>query len=1174
LLHKFFAALFSICLLVCFSSSGMGQFAQRGGVGGFVVDASGAAIPGAHVSLIDIAQGQTRDAVTDASGHFEFNDLSAGDYQLAANQQGFEGAKSETITVNIGRSVRYDFKLKPGSVAQTVTVTGETTALETGHANLDTTVSARQMAQLPLNGRNFTSIAALAPGVSTTPQANINPGGTFAVGANFASGGVAFTTGGVVQGSRDNGFYINGVNITENYESSISYAPSVEALSEGTVQVADFSAANGHDISALNLQTKGGASKFHGEAYDFLENDAMNAVNPFDKAESLIVLGTPAVKPTLRRNQFGGGVGGPVYIPKLLTKLRDRAFFFANYEKFIESDGSEPVFASVPSAAERTGDFSELLGGASPLQLYNPFLTTYDENGFSSRPVIPNNRLDLVRRPDGTSLVDPASAALLQIYPLPNVGNTPSYLPNYATTQNLGFSVYHLDTRFDARITNKDNVFVTWSMSHGTNNNSGSIAPSQLYLSNVDDKAYLVTVNYAHVFSPNLTNEFILGIGNGALQTLSPSEIGFLNSSDNPFNSIFQNTGSGLTRGALAMDVYNYASPGFNEVFRAENQTFQISDNVSWVHHRHTITAGLNYFRKGEFDWDFIRLVTFGEGSYNDGFPRQEFSSGGYNEGYAGGDGAADLVMGLPQVIHQRYNFGSGDPLAPELNVVFPYWGMYVNDKFQVSPKLTLSYGVRYDLNIPLYARNNLCCAVYSPTSDGGVLKLPGIAPGVPQHFLSSSKLDFAPRVSIAYSPNNAMVIRAGYGIFYDVGASQLSGALGNALNGTPGYFVGDELSNVRLDVPSDTPALNLSQVLQPEANLQPGEYPVSTGTGQGYFGDGAEQAIYYFDQKSTPLPYYQRYIFDIQQQVSSRDTFTFSYIGAQGRKGSNYVNVNLPAYQTGWPTTNAFDAARPNSAGRFSDIYVQRPTLNSHYNAAIVQYQHVFSRGFQFISSYTFGKTVSDYPLVNNLASNGGPGGSGFQYPNLNSRGESTLSHRHRFVYSGIWSPVYGQNWSVWAKVPLTGWRISGIGTIESGDALTVVNTLTSAADFAGFDEMFVSGDPNIGHSQKSFSNLFHAAAFSLPPNGVRGNSGLGTVRGPGQNNVDLSLAKTFVLHENWHVEFRADAFNAFNHTQWNGTQTTYPYAPVGNYGNVPFGQATGAREARITQIALKLAF
>jgi hypothetical protein len=1159
---------------VLFAKQSFGQFAQRGGLEGFVFDPSGAIVPGAAVVLTDTAQKNSMQTTANGTGHFEFMNLQAGQYVLTATAKSLGEAKSEPLTVNIGRSLRYDFHLSAGSVTQSVVVNTNSVTLETGQANVDTNVSSQQLDQLPLNGRNFTSIAALAPGVSTSPQVNINPGGTFSVGAQFASGGVTFTTGGLIEGSRDNGFYVNGVNITDNYESSLSYEPSVEALAQGTLQVADFSAANGHDISTLSMQTKGGSSQFHGSAYEFLENDAMNATNAFDKAESEALLGTPAVKPTLRRNQFGGGVGGPVYIPRLLPGLKKRAFFFANYENFIESDGSEPVYASVPSVAERTGDFSELLSGNAPLQLYNPFNTTYDANGFSSRPIVPNNRLDLATRPTGGPLFDPSSSNLLGLYPLPNIANTPSYLPNYATFQSRGFSVYHLDTRFDAHITERDSVFVSWSRSHGTNDNSGNLPPSQLYVANVDDRANLVTLNYAHVFRPNLTNEFIVGIGNSALQTLSSPEIAYFNSDSNPFNKLFQNSGPGLTRGVLAMDVYNYASPGQNEVFRAENQTFQISDNVDWVKGRHTLTLGMNYFRKGEFDWDFIRFVTFGEGSYNDSFPRQEFSSGGYNQNYAGGDGMADLAMGLPQVIHQRYNFVGGDATSPELNVVFPYWGMYVNDRFQISPKLTLSAGLRYDLNIPLYARNDLCCAVYTPTSDGGILKLPGIAPDISQHYLSAPKLDFAPRLSIAYSPNEKTVFRAGYGIFYDAGATQISGAVGNALNGTPGYFIGSEISNVTEGVPSDTPALGLGNIFQAAPNLQPGEYPVSTGKGQGYFGDGVEQAIYYFDQKSTPLPYYQRFLVDVQRQVSSNDTVTLSYVGAQGRKGSNYVNMNLPAYQTGWPTINAFNAARPNNAGRFSDIYVQRSNLNSHYNALIVQYQHAFQHGVQFLSNYTFGKTVSDYPVVNNLGANGLAGYSGFQYPNIFNRGESTLSHRHRFVYSGIWQPAYGNTWSPWARVPLTGWRISGIGTIESGDALTVQNVQTSANDYAGFDELIVSGNPNLPRSQKSLTQQFNISAFSVPPNGVRGNSGLGTVRGPGQNNVDLSLAKVFPIVERFHAEFRADAFNAFNHTQWTGAQTTYPFASVGNYGNIPFGSAKGAREARILQVAIKLAF
>jgi hypothetical protein len=353
---------------------------------------------------------------------------------------------------------------------------------------------------------------------------------------------------------------------------------------------------------------------------------------------------------------------------------------------------------------------------------------------------------------------------------------------------------------------------------------------------------------------------------------------------------------------------------------------------------------------------------------------------------------------------------------------------------------------------------------------------------------------------------------------------------------------------------------------------------------------------ITYYDQKSTPLPYYQRMLLDVQRQVTAHDVFILSYAGAQGRKGTQETNINLPPYQTGWPAGGgagdpAYNAARPNNTGYFSDIYVMRPRLNSFYNALIVQYRHDFSRGFQAISNYTWGKTVSDYPFSNTLAGNGsaGAGTGGFQYANLYDRGESNQSHRHRFVFSGIWTPEYGKGWPQWLKLPATGWRLSGTMTLESGDALTLVNggpgtpcpasdpvTMcptgfgSSAQDGAGFDELQVSGNPNLSHGQKSFYRQFNTSVFSVPAENVRGNSGLGTVRGPGQNRADLSLAKTFALYENLHLEFRADAFNTFNHPNWNSVVTTYPSGSA----QFPFGMVNGANEARIVQVAGKLVF
>jgi hypothetical protein len=1188
-------SLVSLSLLLA-SALASAQFAQRGSIAGTVFDQSGAVLPGVQVTLLDIAQKQTSHVKADTAGHFEFNDLTAGQYQLTASEQGFETAQSTSVTVNIGAITTYNFRLHPGSVNETVTVSAQQVGLETDQVGIDTNISTRQMEDLPLNGRNFTSVMALVPGVSTYPQQNINPGGTYSVGAQFAMGGTQVTAGGAFEGSRDNGFYINGVNINDNYESSISYEPSAEAIGTATMTVTDFSAAIGHDISALNIQTKGGTNKFHGEAYDFLENTDLNATNPYNKLVQVITA-TPFTKPSIIRNQVGGNLGGPIFIPRLLPALRDRLFFFVNYEDLIEHDGNALVTASVPSSAERTGDYSELLGSnPDPQQLYNPFDTTYDAGGNSTRPAIPNNRLDLATRSDGSPLIDPNAVKLVNAaIPLPNVANVPSNETNFVGYQTQGVTNYHLDTRFDARITGHDSVFVTWSKSNGSSNFSGGPQPSQLYTYPTQDQSYLVTVNYAHIFTPNLTNEFIFGVGDATLLSITSGQLAWYNSAANPFNQLLQNTGTGLTHGVMALFISGYSlgqggQVGNGEIFSAQNKSYQYSDNLNWVRARHTISAGFNLFRKSEIDWDIQENSSF----------TGEFSKSGGSQGYIGGDASADTMMGLPDSIWVRYQIAGGGPTAPDYNIIFPYYGLYVNDMFRINPKITISAGLRYDLSIPDYTPNPSvapCCAIYEPNSAGGVLAYPGIAPGLPIHYLSADKKSFAPRLSLIYSPTPRRVIRAGYGIFFDTGSSEVSNLLGTAIYGTSAA-VNYSVDNVTIGAQPDTPVLTLSNIFPTPQATTLGSFAVSTGKGQGYPGAGLYTTVTYADQKSAPLPYYQRMVLDVQQALGTRDVVTVSYSGAQGRRGIGEENINLPPYQTGWiygggagdPT---FNAARPNNSGRFGDIFVYRPKINAFYNSLIAQYRHEFSRGFQFMSNYTWGKTVSDYPYINSLGENGANGGgtSGFIYPNLYDRGESNQSHRHRLVYSGIWSPQYGQSWRPWARLPLAGWRFSGIGTMESGDALTVSNggpgtpcpttdtgTSTcptgygsSAQDGAGFDELNVSGNPNtVSHFSKTPFRQFDTSKFSVPPMNVRGNSGLGTVRGPGQNNVDLSLAKTFPLSETFHVEFRGDAFNAFNHSQWNGVITTYPTGS----SQFPFGMVTGAREARIGQVAAKIVF
>jgi hypothetical protein len=1185
-------ALFSMLFVLLLSLTGesWAQFAQRGAMQGAVSDPSGALIPKANVTLIQLGQHQTRQITTDAQGHYEFDNLVAGQYLITVTAQGFSTAKSEGVTVNIGSTTTYDFKLQTGSVSQTVTVTTEGGGLQTDQVGVSTDISARQMEELPLNGQNFTSVQALVPGLSTYPAANVIPGGTFSVGAQFAFGGIAASGGGTFEGSRDTGYYINGVDVNDNYESSTSFAPSSEALGTGTASVTNYSAAVGRDYASLSMQTKGGSDKFHGEGYEFLENTDLNATKPYSKLLQTITQ-TPAVKQSLIRNEFGGNLGGPIYIPKMLPSgFKDRLFFFVNYEKLLEHDGSSLYTASVPSAAERTGNYSELLGSnPAPAQLYNPFYTTY-VNGNSSRPAILNNRLDLATKPDGSPLIDPNAVKLLNAtVPLPNVTGVPSNQINYTGYKAESISTSHLDTRFDARITSKDSVFVTWSQSKGLNQFSGGPQPYQLYNTPTQDQSYLVTANYAHIFTPKLSNEFTFGIGDGWLLYGSSATLSYDNGSSNPFNQYLQNTGVGQEHGVLTLGITNYASPGNSGVFRDENESLQFSDNFNWDHGKHSLSAGFNYIRKTELDWGFDQAVGF----------TGAFSHSGSNLSYVGGDASADALMGLPQNIAAEVKVANQPATIPGSEVAFPSYGVYVNDLFRLNTKFTISAGLRYDLNIPVYSPSpttQLCCAVYVPDANGGAEAFPGIAPGISQHYLAADKKDVSPRLSIIFSPDQKTVVRAGYGIFFVSGSSDISNFIGELANGGNG-LTAYSVTNATLGAPVDTPVMTLASIMPPTLYGAVGSFPVSTGPGEGYYGSNALSSITYMDQKSTTQPYYQRMMFDIQQALGSHDTVTIGYAGTQGRKGLNQMDINLPPYKTGWSSGGgvndpAFNAARPNNSGRFSDIYAYRNNLNSHYNALIAQYSHHFSRGFEITSHYTWSRSVSDYPHYDPLRSNGAPGGggSGFLYPNLYSRGQSVQSHPQRFVFSWVWAPKYGETWSRFAKESLTGWRLSGILSMESGSALTVSNNGSSRAcspadagtprcptgrgtspkDGAGTSELNVSGNPNIGHFSKTPLRQFDTSAFSIPANGVRGDSGLGTVRGPGQNNLDVSLAKTFPVYEWIHVELRADAFNALNHSQWTSMNTAYPATNA----QLPFGMVSASREGRIGQGTFKVIF
>jgi hypothetical protein len=1137
-----------ILLLALAAVPAWAQFALRGAIDGIITDPAKAVMPGVVVTLKDLDRNQTSTATTNESGAYSFRNLNPGRYQVTIEHSGFKKLISGVVEVGNQQTVRLDLSLEIGEITQTVEVTGGAPLLQTEQANIGAIADRNLVESLPVKGRNFTAFASLAPNVSTSPRGNTNPwGGTWAAGAHHVVGGTDFQVG----GGGDNGYYLNGVNINDNWMGYISYAPSMESINEVKLDVTNFSAEHGRDIASMLVSTRGGTNDFHGSVFDYLNNSAVNAWNPYTK----MTIPAGESKPMYQRNQYGGTFGGPLRIPKIFNG-KDKFFFFVNYEGMRENSAGSTAIYRVPTERERQGDFGEWLErypGDPNFIVYNPLSTVIDAEGNSHRTPLPNNDMRSI-----PGLINANALAMLAMFPIPNGyvnPNDPNDLRNYRTWSSTLHQSWRFDSRFDYRISNNDNVYVNFSRSHGTDNKLGGLLPQ--YPGDVDDTSYVVTANYAHVFSPTLTNEFIFALGKGQMYNVGQGEQDFMRLTDTPRTKYFQNIGSGPDLGFYGVHIQDpfYIGAGEDEVFMASNPSLQFSDNLSWMRGKHSMKAGMNFFRKIEHDTDYWRYVNFD----------RTFSNAAFGGNYLGGSALADFLAGFPTSLRQRYNFTGGDT---DLNFAMPYWGFYFEDKFQVTPRLTINMGLRYDLSIPTYSVNTNGGAVLDMSDPGWQLAIPGRAEGIPQHYIPADKNNFAPRLGIAYRVKENWVIRANYGIFYDTGFNTtVRDNLFYAMNSVPGY-TGIDLTQFNSGKHQDLPFLTFDNIFPPSPSIEVGTYPISTGKGTGYFDYPWGGQLW--DKQSNVTPYFEKYMLDVQKTIGVNTVISANYLGSRGVKQASWENFNSPPYQTGWSDQTVYDAARPNTTGRWTDIWILRHGNNSFYNSGTIRLDRRMSGGLQALAFYTYSKTVADnwstgdYSKMANF----------YRYL---GRGEAQFSHPHRFVAALTYELPWGKGFSPLLRQVAAGWKISSITTFESGDALTVNNTVTSARDYLP-DMPNITGNSNLPGSERTSLRYFNTDAFSTPPEDVRGNAGTGIVRAPGINNWDMAMFKTFHVSERFRLDFRAEMFNAFNHTQWGGwAQSDSPSGIGTDYSTDPtsnFGKVLGAREARVTQFSLKFAF
>ncbi len=1118
-------AIFSLVLVPL----GAAQILLRGTISGLVTDSTGAVLVGASVTLTDVARNQTYVGTTNDGGLYSFRNIVASTYQVEVEREGFKTGVSDLIVISTNDNVRVDMALQVGEVTETVEVTTAAPLIQTEETVVGQVVDETLVEALPALGRNFLAFSTLAPNVSSFPRSGA-ANATWSVGSHHTVGGIAIQVG----GGGDNGLYMNGVNINDSWLGGTQYSPSMENVTEVKVDTANFSAASGRDISTTNVVTKSGTNEFHGGFFEYLSNEALNAWDPFTKAES-----EPGQrKDKLQRNQFGGNIGGPVVLPGVFNG-RNRAFFFVGYEGFDNNSGSVDSGSfggsnlfRVPTAEERQGDYSGLVNrfpNDPNVLLYNPFTTRFDADGNSIRDRVVNNDL----RTTGMINQD-ALAQINDIYPQSNGfsnPNNPDDLRNHRVISKRTNYNWRIDSRFDYRITDNDNVYVAYSESLGLDDNRGGLFPD--LDRNVEDSSYVISASYARVFTPTLTNDFVFGWTRPGLKSVDQGTLDKLAQPDSPRNRYFRNIGA---PGAADFGVHSinvgsgYSDHGIGGVTIFDNPGLQFGNNASWLKGAHSIKFGFSYISKGE------RVL--GLGGRSVGFTEQ-FTRAGSIDSSLGGDSMASWMLGLPSSIRSPFTFGGEEPWRTAWNDV---WGAYIADKWQVSPKLTLNLGLRWDTIIPTYSPSDYCCAILDQSYPGWQLVVPGRADGWPRKALSSDKNNLGPRVGVSYRIQPGFVVRASYGLFYQGGISELRART----TGNVPEAGGQAVSNSALGVPDDQPVLTFGDIFNPSRDLVLGNFPVSTGTGTGYYElpYSCTGECHLIDQQSQVDPYYQRWMIDIQKSLGQDMVLSLSYQGARGTKLPYREAVNAPPYRTGWPDDADFvDQFRPNSIGRFRDMRVIRHGNNSFYNAGTIKLERRFNHGLQFTTHYTWSKTVTDPVLfAAEYLELWRTVGAALQwdYNRHLGRGEAEYSHPHRFVSAVVWQPEWGKALPAIPKALLHGWRTSVITTFESGNTWTVFNDQTSARDFEPNLPNRV-GDPNLPRGERSPNRFFDVSAFADPGIDVKGNAGPGLVRGPGLNNWNLNLAKTFSATERWNVEVRAEMYNVFNHTQFKNINTTF---------------------------------